>query len=350
MHRWSALLYAIAATAWQPPLRTAKTHRAAKTTPRIVTVPWLPAAKPRPRREGTLAGSATKTANRIFLPTTIISALAYVSFAPMAHLTHNLLGRKTALLIGNSALAKTVPGVLGLLFSVVASNTFTALYEQQEAAHLAVYAEVSNARSLLEQIALVMGGPGEPRCRSALRAFRRYVRDLEQDVGDPGRGPARRLSMGAPVYASRDTFQDPLEELLYASSVGLPSTHVYECVKDARAARARRLGALQRKLPGLQFGLLYTLGGSILASFVLAAAGYAAGVSMAFEAHGFGLLTFALVACLRVLKDIWAPTSGAYSVSSVLATMTEGLEDELDALLAGAPAAEGEAALAYGVI
>ena len=144
--------------------------------------------------------------------------------------------------------------------------------------------------------------------------------------------------------------RDPLEELLYASSVGLPSTHVYESVKDARAARARRLGALQRKLPGVQFALLYTLGGGILASFVLAVAGYAPGVSVVFEAHGFGALTFALVACLRVLRDIWDPTSGAYSVSAVLETMTEGLEDELDALLAGSSESESEAALAYGVI
>ena len=110
------------------------------------------------------------------------------------------------MLIGNSDLAKTVPGVLGLLFSVVASNTFTALYEQQEAAHLAVYAEVSCARSLLEQLVLVLGGPGEPRCRSALRAFRRYVGDLEQDVGDPRRGPAKRLTIGAPVQLRRPSF------------------------------------------------------------------------------------------------------------------------------------------------
>jgi hypothetical protein len=148
----------------------------------------------------------TKTAKRIFLPTTIISTIAYVAFAPLAQLTHDVLGRKTAMLIGSSDLAKTVPGVLGLLFSVVASNTFTALYEQQEAAHLAVYAEVSCARSLLEQLVLVLGGPGEPRCRSALRAFRRYVGDLEQDVGDPRRGPAKRLTIGAPVGKRRLSF------------------------------------------------------------------------------------------------------------------------------------------------
>ena len=160
----------------------------------------------------------------------------------------------------------------------------------------------------------------------------------------------RRRNSCTQVNTTQIVFRDPLEELLYASSVGLPSTHVYESVKDARAARARRLGALQRKLPGVQFALLYTLGGGILASFVLAVAGYAPGVSVVFEAHGFGALTFALVACLRVLRDIWDPTSGAYSVSAVLETMTEGLEDELDALLAGSPASESEAALAYGVI
>ena len=153
-----------------------------------------------------------------------------------------------------------------------------------------VYAEVSCARSLLEQLVLVLGGPGEPRCRAALRAFRRYLGDLEAEVGDPKRDPARRLGLGPPTLAAT-RFADPLEELLYrrprrtlsvstelstssrgrgaaatrlrrnqprryASSVGPPSSHVYETVKDARAARARRLGALQRKLPGLQFGLL----------------------------------------------------------------------------------------------
>ena len=199
MRRWWPALYAIAATsAWQP-LRPKTITR----TKQYVTVPWLPAPKARRRREGTLASAMTKTAKRIFLPTTIISTVAYVAFAPLAQFTHNVLGRRTAMLIGSSDLAKTVPGVLGLLFSVVASNTFTALYEQQEAAHLAVYAEVSCARSLLEQLVLVLGGPGEPRCRSALRAFRRYVGDLEQDVGDPRRGPAKRLTIGAPVGKRR---------------------------------------------------------------------------------------------------------------------------------------------------
>ena len=75
--------------------------------------PLAARAKARRRGEGTLASAMTKTAKRIFLPTSIISAVAYVAFAPLAQLTHNVLGRKTAMLIGNSDLAKTVPGVLG---------------------------------------------------------------------------------------------------------------------------------------------------------------------------------------------------------------------------------------------
>ena len=77
MHRL-ALLYAVAATsAWQP-IRPKTITR----TKQYVTVPWLPAPKARRRREGTLASAMTKTAKRIFLPTTIISAVAYVAFAP----------------------------------------------------------------------------------------------------------------------------------------------------------------------------------------------------------------------------------------------------------------------------
>ena len=44
-------------------------------------------------------------------------------------------------------------------------------------------------------------------------------------------------------------------------------------------------------------------------------------------------MTFALVTCLRVLQDIWSPTSGAYSVNKVLTVMVRGLDAQLAALL-----------------
>ena len=123
----------------------------------------------------------------------------------------------------------------------------------------------------------------------------------------------------------------PLDE--HYVSVGAPSPHVYETVKDVRAARSKRLGAVQRKLPGLQFAMLYALAAGLLSSFVVTTAGYARGQSLAMERAGFAVLSFALVTCLRVLEDIWSPTSGAYSVSGVLDTMLVGLEAQLDDLL-----------------
>ena len=69
----------------------------------------------------------------------------------------------------------------------------------------------------------------------------------------------------------------------------------------------------------------------LLASIVVTVSASAA-ENLAFEAHGFGALAFALVACLRVLQDIWSPTSGAYSVAAVLETLTTGLEAQLSEL------------------
>ena len=83
---------------------------------------------------------------------------------------HFLAALGAATNVGDSMIVQQTPDVLGIIFSVFASNTFTGLYEQQELAHVAVYAEVSVARALLEQLVLVLGGPREPRCRAALAA------------------------------------------------------------------------------------------------------------------------------------------------------------------------------------
>lgn len=283
-----------------------------------------------PQRRMGVVRDTGRTGRAVLLPAVAASWVAYHGFGALVTACRRISG------IGASGLLNGAPDVLGLLFSVFASNTFSAMYEQQEAAHLAVYAEVSCARSLLEQTLLVLGGVGEPRCARALRAFRRYVDDLRYEVSSQTAG---RLGLGAPrsrSLAERDRFTDPLEALLYATSVGAPSTHVYDTVRELRSARARRLGALQRKLPGLQFGLLYGLAAAILASIVATVAASEATIkALEFEAHGFGVMAFALVACLRVLQDIWSPTSGAYSVAAVLATLTEGLEAQLAELEAG---------------
>ncbi|KAH8084427.1 DUF4496-containing protein [Aureococcus anophagefferens] len=102
---------------------------------------------------------SSATARAVFIPAFAVAVVAFQSFTYLCQ----------------------TPDVLGIIFSVFASNTFTGLYEQQELAHVAVYAEVSVARALLEQLVLVLGGPREPRCRAALAAYGRYLADLRLD-------------------------------------------------------------------------------------------------------------------------------------------------------------------------
>ena len=68
--------------------------------------------------------------------------------------------------------------------------------------------------------------------------------------------------------------EDPLESIMYMTSVGVPSI-VYETVKNLRQARGSRLGAMQRKFPVLGILLLYFLAALELLSFPLLAAGTA---------------------------------------------------------------------------
>eukprot|EP00967_Tisochrysis_lutea_P078969 scaffold107847_cov32-Tisochrysis_lutea.AAC.2 len=64
--------------------------------------------------------------------------------------------------------------VIGLLFSILAGNAYSALYEQQEAIYFALFQEVSEAKSLLEQTTLVC--QGRPFYQAALHYIRLYVR------------------------------------------------------------------------------------------------------------------------------------------------------------------------------
>src|SRR6056300_39074 len=59
---------------------------------------------------------------------------------------------------------------------------------------------------------------------------------------------------------------DPLEAILYLTSVGVPG-NVYDTVRSLRQARARRLGALQRKVPVIHLIMLWVLGLIMIGSF-----------------------------------------------------------------------------------
>lgn len=159
-----------------------------------------------------------------------------------------------------------------------------------------------------------------------LESIARYVRDdLKKIQSDPA------------VLLSARPVDDPLESIMYMTSVGVPSS-VYETVKSLRGARARRLGALQRKLPQIHMFLLWILAAILISSFPLLGAGtQTIGGYKVLTVEGwlFGVMTAGIVLTLRVVGELWRPAGGAYNVDAVLSVMVSGLEEELKARMVG---------------
>jgi len=156
--------------------------------------------------------------------------------------------------------------------------------------------------------------------QKVLQSISSYVEDdLKQLQADPA------------VLLSARPVDDPLETIMYMTSVGVPSS-VYETVRSLRQARATRLGALQRKLPQVHMILLWLLAAIELCSFPLLGAGTQTigGYSiLTVEGCLFGIMTFGIVMTLRVVGELWRPAGGAYNVDGVLCIMVRGLELEL---------------------
>jgi len=214
--------------------------------------------------------------------------------------------------------------VAGLLFSILVGQTFYFMYQQQESVYYALFQEVTEAKSLLEQVALVC--QGRSMYKNVLASINKYVHDdLKQLQADPA------------VLLSSRPVDDPLEAIMYMTSVGVPGT-VYETVRSLRQARANRLGALQQKLPQVHMLLLWILAIIELMSFPLLGAGTQTigGYNiLTVEGCLFGVMTFGIILTLRVVGELWRPAGGAYNVDGVLGVMVRGLENELNARMAG---------------
>uniref|UniRef100_A0A7S1DAS4 Uncharacterized protein n=1 Tax=Cyclophora tenuis TaxID=216820 RepID=A0A7S1DAS4_CYCTE len=129
-----------------------------------------------------------------------------------------------------------------------------------------------------------------------------------------------------------------MENILYLTSVGEPST-IYGTVRTLRQARAKRLGALQQKLPPIQMALLYSLAGCVLFTFPLLGAGSQTlggyGI-LRVQAVYLGLITFGITLLLGVINELRFPNgNGAYNVGTVLEIMVRGLKDELAGRMSG---------------
>lgn len=183
------------------------------------------------------------------------------------------------------------------------------------------------AKSLLEQVALVCQGR-ESLYQRILTCIDLYVQNDLTKFNDME--PAELIS-ARPV-------DDPLEDILYLTSVGEPSI-IYQTVRSLRQARANRLGALQRKLPDIHMTLLWVLAGIVLFTFPLLGAGsQTIGGAMILRAQAWYLsfIVFAIVMTMGVIYELQRPgEKGAYNALTVLTVMVAGLEEELDLRLQG---------------
>lgn len=213
----------------------------------------------------------------------------------------------------------------GLMFSILTGYSWYFLYMQQESIYLALFEETTAVKTLLEQIALVSEGRKEM-YHDILHSIKRYVReDMTQSQVEPS------------ILLSSRPVDDPLQDIMYLTSVGEPSI-VYQSVRAVRQARAHRLGALQRKLPQIHFILLWTLAAIVLCTFPVLGAGVQTiggpGI-LSVQSWYLSFIVFGITMTLGIINELYKPAGdGAYNVVTVLSIMVDGLEEELEGRLA----------------
>lgn len=215
----------------------------------------------------------------------------------------------------------------GLVFSLLAGQTFYFMYQQQEAIYLALFEEVTMAKSLLEQVSLV--------CQGRQNLYQKILACIDQYVRED---LTRFNDMEPAMLISSRPVDDPLENILYYTSVGEPSI-VYQTVRSLRQARAYRLGALQRKLPPIHTALLYSLAAIVLFTFPLLGAGSQTiggpGI-LTVQAWYLSFIVFGITLVMGVIEELQHPgDKGAYNAQTVLAVMLCGLREDLALRLSG---------------
>lgn len=265
------------------------------------------------------------SALRVCIPSLIVGVLAGAAYPPLSMVVAGWIDDPKAFEVVANDYAQYIQNILttsGLMFSITVGYTYYFLYQQQEAIYLALFEEVTEAKCLLEQISLVSQGRPEM-YQDILDCIERYVvEDLTQFFVEPS------------ILLSRRPIDDPLEEIMYITSVGEPGV-IYQTIRSLRQARAFRLGALQKKLPPIHFVLVYTLAGIVMFVFPLLGAGSQTiggpGI-LTVQAVFLSFIVFGICTVLGVLNELNQPTqNGAYNVVSVVNVMVKGLIEEIDA-------------------
>lgn len=267
---------------------------------------------------------------RVGIPALAVAAFANLAYPPVSLALADMINDSGVFAVVSQDASQYIQNILttsGLVFSLLTGQTYYFLYQQQEAIYLALFEEVTQAKSLLEQVALVARGRRSLYNR-ILECIDRYVRE---DL-------VRFNDFEPAVLLSARPSDDPLEDILYLTSVGEPSI-VYQTVKNLRSARAYRLGALQRKLPPLHMTLLWTLAGIVLFTFPLLGAGSQTIGGLAIlrvQAWYLSFIVFGICLTMGVIYELQRTgENGAYNARSVLSVMVEGLEEELELRLNG---------------
>eukprot|EP00934_Nitzschia_sp_Nitz4_P000747 Nitzschia sp. Nitz4//scaffold64_size103689//33060//34274//NITZ4_004429-RA/size103689-processed-gene-0.165-mRNA-1//1//CDS//3329556109//747//frame0 len=273
---------------------------------------------------GTQEFAQTVTLVRVGLPGLILGTATHIVYPDIAMKIANLIDDAGVFEVVSQDSSQFIQNILntsGLMFSILVGQTYYFMYQQQEAIYLALFEEVSTTKSLLEQVALVAQGR-KSLYRRLLECVQHYVANDLSKFNDVD--PATLLS-ARPV-------DDPMEDILYLTSVGEPSI-VYQTVLSLRQARARRLGALQRKLPAIHMTLLWTLALTIVGIFPLLGAGsqtIGGPEILNLQAWYMGMIVFAITVTMGVVEELRrSGETGAYNAHAVLKEMVSGLKEEL---------------------
>jgi len=137
---------------------------------------------------------------------------------------------------------------------------------------------------------------GHPFYHGALSMLETYIRN-----------DMRRVYMSPAELIACSPGQDPLEAIMYRTSVGVPSV-IYKTVRDLRQARGYHLGAMQWKFPRLGIVLLWLLAILELGCFPLLGVGSSAVATfpesiLLVQAMLFGGLCGATTLVLRIIQE-----------------------------------------------
>eukprot|EP00929_Paragymnodinium_shiwhaense_P070778 TRINITY_DN35896_c0_g1_i1.p1 TRINITY_DN35896_c0_g1~~TRINITY_DN35896_c0_g1_i1.p1 ORF type:complete len:443 (+),score=94.92 TRINITY_DN35896_c0_g1_i1:91-1419(+) len=222
-------------------------------------------------------GGSGDVVRQLLLPSSVAGLAGAVSLIPLAAAVRALMSESTQMILKDDVTQYTQNAftVVGLLFTLLLAETLSMMVSRQQNLFNAIFAEISEAQALIEQITLLCSGryAGSSSVEEVAGSQMSFLLDdlesyLEKDFGNLGETPL------LPSPESQGSTADLLERLLFATSVGVPSS-ICSSVMALRNARAQRLAAAQRRFPPGHYTILYFFGFLVLLMFIILSAGTA---------------------------------------------------------------------------